>query len=121
MLIESNSGPEQMQDVFENVARYFSLFAEPMRLRILYVLCNGEQTVAQIVAQSAATQANVSRHLNLLYRAKVLMRRKDGTHVYYRILNHGALAICRTVCREIASELGHPADLVDGPALKHAG
>ncbi len=118
MLIESSSDQKQMQEVFENVSGYFSLFAEPMRLRILYALCNGEQTVAQIVAQSASTQANVSRHLNLLYRAKVLTRRKDGTHVHYRILNHGALAICKTVCREIASEMGYPADLIDGRIIK---
>lgn len=95
-----------MQEVFERVSNYFSLLAEPMRLRILYSLCEGERAVTDIMERIGSTQANASRHLNMLYRAKILARRKVGTQVYYRIQDHNALTLCKTVCAEVSSEMG---------------
>ncbi|MDD2875550.1 MAG: transcriptional regulator, partial [Azoarcus sp.] len=55
------------------------------------------------------TQANASRHLNLLYRAGVLDRRRDGTQVIYRIIDPNFADLCRTVCVSIASRADVPA------------
>ncbi len=120
MLMESNYSPEEMHEVFERVSNYFALLAEPMRLKILYTLCNGERAVADIVERTGSTQANVSRHLNMLYRAKVLARRKDGTQVYYRILDKSALKLCKTVCAEITSDIEQRPKLIDKRLKKSA-
>lgn len=108
-----NQNPAEMEEVFERVSNYFAVLAEPMRLKILYALCDGERAVADIVNRIGSTQANVSRHLNLLYRAGVLARRKDRTQVYYRIGDPGTLKLCQTVCGEVSSEIARR------PALTH--
>ncbi|QPI53433.1 winged helix-turn-helix transcriptional regulator [Massilia antarctica] len=94
-----------MSEVFEEVSNYFSLLSEPTRLKILHALCHGERTVGAIVGEIGATQANVSRQLNMLYRARILGRRKEGAQVYYRIEDQNTIALCRTVCSQMAEKV----------------
>jgi DNA-binding transcriptional ArsR family regulator len=109
--VDKNLGKEQMQELFEEVANYFSLLCEPTRLKIIHAVCNGERSVGEIVTQVESTQANVSRQINMLYRAKILARRKDGTQVYYRIDDLKTLEMCKTVCGQIAANI----------VIRHAG
>ena len=107
---------EQSEVLFEEVAHYFSLFSEPTRLKILNSVCSGEKSVGDIVIAVESTQANVSRQINMLYRAKILARRKEGTLVFYRIEDAKTLAMCQTVCNEMATRLGmsEPQALLNG-------
>lgn len=97
-----NPDAEQLNKLFELVSGYFSLLAEPQRLRIIYSLCNGERSVNDIVTETGSSQANVSRHLAMLHRAGVLARRKDGTTVYYRIEDDNTLNLCQSVCGQMS-------------------
>jgi DNA-binding transcriptional ArsR family regulator len=94
---------DELEGLFEKVSGYFALLSEPMRLKILHVLCNTERSVGDIVETLGATQANVSRHLNLMHRAGVLARRKDGNLVYYSVCDAEAVQLCRTVSINMAS------------------
>lgn len=91
-----------VNQVLEGVARYFGLLSEPMRLRIIHAICESEQSVSNIVKASGANQANVSRHLSLLYNAGVLSRRRDGNFIYYRVNDPTLIEICRSACNRIA-------------------
>ncbi len=105
-----NPEPAQLEQLFEAVSGYFALLSEPSRIKILYALCKGERTVADIVEQVGSTQANVSRHLNLLYRARVLGRRKDGIQVYYRIADENTVSLCRAVCDQMSVKIEQQAN-----------
>ena len=105
---------DQMSEVFEEVSNYFFLLSEPTRLKILHALCNGERTVGAIVGEIGATQANVSRQLNMLYRARILGRRKEGAQVYYRIEDQNTIELCRTVCTQMAEKVKNSRRLVQG-------
>ncbi len=94
---------DSLSQVFEAVSNYFALLSEPTRLRILHSICREEKSVSQIVAETGATQTNVSRHLNTLYRAGALNRRKDGNFIYYSVRDSALTEICRTVCTHIAA------------------
>jgi DNA-binding transcriptional ArsR family regulator len=96
---------DELGEVFDSVARYFGLLAEPMRLRILHAVCNDERSVSAIVAATGATQTNVSRHLALMLQAGVVSRRREGSAVYYRLVDPEFADICRTVCIRIASRI----------------
>ena len=72
------------QEVFESAARYFSVLAEPARLKIIHVLCCEEKSVNAIIAATGMAQANASRHLGLMYQTGLLSRRREGTQVFYR-------------------------------------
>jgi DNA-binding transcriptional ArsR family regulator len=96
---------DALNEVFESVARYFSLLSEPTRLRIMHSICQEEKSVNRIVQELGASQTNVSRHLGLMYQAGVLGRRKDGNQVFYRVTDAAFTELCRTVCVRVAAEL----------------
>lgn len=103
--MDMNLNKQQMGVVFEEVANYFSLLCEPTRLKILHALCNGERTVGDIVEQVESTQANVSRQINMLYRAKILARRKEGTQVFYWIHDEKTIDLCKSVCGRVTEQV----------------
>lgn len=92
-------------DAFDAVASYFSVLAEPMRLRIMHSICDTEKTVSQIVEEIGATQTNISRHLGMMHRSGVLVRRKQGNRVYYRAADTAMVELCRGVCRSISEQM----------------
>ena len=97
--------PAQMEQVFVQVSQFFSLLAEPSRLKILFILCNGEKSVNQVTGESGSSQANVSRHLTALHREGILQRRKEGVTVYYSIGDEATLGICQSVCARVVEEM----------------
>ena len=96
----------EMSEVFEAVARYFSILSEPARLRILHSICHEEKSVGQVVEESGMTQTNVSRHLNLMYQAGALSRRREGAMTFYSVADPTLTELCRTVCMRVSAELG---------------
>ena len=67
------------------IAERFKVLAEPARLEILNALRGGERTVTELVRETGLGQANMSKHLRLLYTHGVVARRKDGVSVYYAL------------------------------------
>lgn len=106
-LIQSGPSPEDGR-VFEAAAELFSVLATPMRLRILSALCLREKSVNELLVEIATTQPNLSQHLAVLFRTGVLAKRKEGTQVIYRVQSEKAVALCRSVCTQIAIELDEP-------------
>ena len=96
-------------EALELVAARFKLLAEPMRLRLLQALHDGELNVTQLVEASGATQANVSKHLGLLCDAGILRRRKDGMHVFYAIADRMVFDLCSLVCSRLHADLARKA------------
>ena len=83
-------------------AALFRVMSAPMRLKIINALCYGEKNVGELLALIPTTQPNMSQHLNSLYKAGVLGKRRDGVLIYYRIDNERVVALCRAICAEVS-------------------
>ncbi|MFD1711621.1 winged helix-turn-helix transcriptional regulator [Ottowia sp. GY511] len=92
------------EEVFERAAELFRVLSAPTRLKIISALCPGEKNVGALLSQIATTQPNMSQHLNTLYKAGVLGRRRDGVQIYYRIVDERVLTLCKAVCAQLAQE-----------------
>jgi DNA-binding transcriptional ArsR family regulator len=92
-------------DLAELIARRFRALGDPLRVRIVDLLRDGELSVSVLAEQLGAGQQNVSKHLAVLVDAGMLGRRKDGTHVYYRIADEGVFALCEQVCGSLQTQL----------------
>ena len=101
-------------DLVELIARRFRVLGEPMRIRLLDRLSDGEATVGELSDALAASQQNISKHLAVLSDAGVLGRRKEGNHVYYRIVDEGVFALCEDVCGSVQQQLRNLNALVTG-------
>lgn len=99
-----SQGSVESDEVFELAAELFRVMSAPMRLKIISCLCNGEKNVSELLEQIDTTQPNMSQHLNTLYKAGVLGKRREGVQIYYRIVNDRVVTLCRAVCTQIAIE-----------------
>lgn len=97
--------PLEQGRVFVLAAELFAVLATPMRLRVLSALCVREKSVNELLAEIDTTQPNLSQHLAVLFRMGVVAKRKEGTQVIYRVQSEKAVALCRSVCTQIAIEL----------------
>ncbi|HKJ44538.1 MAG TPA: metalloregulator ArsR/SmtB family transcription factor [Balneolales bacterium] len=93
------------EDTLDHVAYRFKLMGEPMRLKIIYLLKDGEQCVQDLVEKTGAGQANISKHLSLLASNGIVSRRKEGLHVYYYIEDRSIFDLCDTVCGSLENSV----------------
>jgi DNA-binding transcriptional ArsR family regulator len=89
------------QPVVELVAERFRALGEPLRIRLVEQMMDGETSVAELVSATGAGQQNVSKHLGVLLRAGVVGRRKRGTRVFYRIIDDVVYSLCEQVCASL--------------------
>ncbi|MFM7471369.1 MAG: ArsR/SmtB family transcription factor [Nodosilinea sp.] len=92
-------------EVVQQVAEYFDVLSEPMRLRILNVLQGGERCVQELVEATQTSQANVSKHLKVMTQAGILNRRTEGTSAYYSICDQLIFDLCSLVCDRLACRI----------------
>lgn len=95
---------------FESAADLFRVMSAPMRLKIINCLCDGEKNVSYLLTQVKTTQPNMSQHLNTLYQAGILGKRRDGVQIFYRILDQRIVSICEAVCHEIDRKTTNTSD-----------
>ena len=93
---------DDSQQVFEKAAELFAVLSTPIRLRIISELCQGEKNVGQLLERIGVAQPNMSQHLNILYRAGLLGKRRQGAQMFYRIADVNAVGVCRAVCTQVA-------------------
>ena len=84
-------------DQFETSAELFGVLAAPMRLRIIRSICSAEKNVSELLVDVKTTQPNISQHLNTLYKAGILGKRRSGTQIFYRIVDQRVTNLCRSV------------------------
>ena len=107
--------PHPLPDpLVELIARRFRAMGEPMRIRLLDRLREGEATVAELTESLGASQQNVSKHLAVLADAGIVGRRKDGNRVYHRIVDDSVLAICEEVCGSVQRQLAELQHILEG-------
>lgn len=92
-------------EMLELVAQRFRLLADPMRLRILHELQEGELSVGELVERTGASQPNVSKHLTSLRGLQMVMRRQEGNMAYFSIAAPYIFNLCNTVCSSMRDEL----------------
>lgn len=87
------------------VAERFKALGEPARLRLLNALRGGERTVSELMEDTGLSQANVSKHLQLLHSLGFVTRRKEGLYVRYALAGEDVFALCDLMCGRLQAEM----------------
>jgi ArsR family transcriptional regulator len=72
-------------DSLSVTVKRFRAFADPVRLRLLNLLAEGEVCVCHLHEALDLPQSTVSRHLAYLRKRGLVTGRKEGLWVYYRL------------------------------------
>jgi ArsR family transcriptional regulator, arsenate/arsenite/antimonite-responsive transcriptional repressor len=75
--------------IMASLETYFKGLADLTRLRIMNLLQAGELCGADIQLVLESPQSNVSRHLTYLKRCELVLDRREGYRVYYRLAEGG--------------------------------
>ena len=111
--------------VFQRQAEMYQALANPIRLELLSLICDGEKRVNELAELTELSQSNVSRHLSIMRGKGLVATRHEGAIIYYRIANLKIVRACeliRTVLVEQATEHAELVGALDtsrGRALKH--
>jgi DNA-binding transcriptional ArsR family regulator len=98
--------------VVELIAQRFRALGEPIRIRLLERLHDGEASLSELVRLSDTTPQNVSKHLGVLLQNGIVARRKQGTASYYRIADEVVFALCEQVCGSMEDQVAELGDLI---------
>jgi DNA-binding transcriptional ArsR family regulator len=94
---------ESSDKIFELHAALCQTLASPVRLRILWLLREGELSVNEIANRLGVPQANISQHLSLLRERNIVSTRREGVTINYKIAFPKIIKACDLV-REVLFE-----------------
>lgn len=80
----------KLAEAAEVASEFLKSLANPVRLRILCLLAQGETPVGEIAARLAAQQSLISQHLALLRKDGLVRPRRDGQTIHYALSDERA-------------------------------
>jgi DNA-binding transcriptional ArsR family regulator len=83
----SASAPLEL-DESDRIAEAMSAFTAPSRVRLLYALVGGEQTVEDLAAEAIVSPTVASQQLRVLRQLGAVAVRRDGRRAFYRLRDH---------------------------------
>jgi rhodanese-related sulfurtransferase len=83
--------------LFDEFARVAKAMASGRRIELLDVLANGERTVEALAGEAGLSVANTSQHLQLLRQAGLVVTRREGTSIHYRLAGPEVLELWRAL------------------------
>ncbi len=90
--------------IFELQADICQTLANSKRLQIITLLKKGELSVGSMVKAMGIAKANLSQHLSSMRQKGILIARREGTTVYYRLASPKITEACAAM-REVLMDL----------------
>lgn len=88
----------------ELIAHRFRALSEPVRLKLLSALMQGEKNVTQLVEAAGTGQANVSKHLSILKQAGMIASKREGLATMCSISDPAIFQLCEIMCAKLKDE-----------------
>ncbi|MDP3880397.1 MAG: metalloregulator ArsR/SmtB family transcription factor [Dehalococcoidales bacterium] len=92
------------EQVYTYHAEMCKVFSHPKRLELINALRDGEMSAGELSVRLELAPANLSQHLSMMRERRILVSRKEGNMVYYRIANPRLLIEAFDLLREILFE-----------------
>jgi ArsR family transcriptional regulator len=94
---------EEMENIFELHADVCKVFSNGKRLEILNTLRDKEMTASELIEKIRLSKANLSQHMSILKLKGVVVSRREGLNIFYRISNPKIIQAC-DLMREVLLE-----------------
>lgn len=71
----------------KQIAKVLKILGSPFRIKLLYAIGYGESCVCHLEVVLKKRQAYISQHLMVMRDAGLLVTRREGKYIYYRVAN----------------------------------
>jgi DNA-binding transcriptional ArsR family regulator len=102
-------------------ADFFRVLGHPARVRLLQLLREGEQSVGALRDELGLDSSSASQHLAALRAQGLVVSRKEGTSVYYRVKDPRTLELLELAKEIISGALEENQALLDDLAVEDFG
>ncbi len=109
------------RELYQCHAEMCKVFSHPTRLQILNILREGEISVTELAQRLDLAVGNLSQHLNMMKQRRVLVSRKDGNNVYYRLANPKMLRAFDLIREILLEQIQRESILVQHMERRRAG
>jgi len=75
----------ELEPKITDAAKLMEMLSQPVRLSLLCILLEGEQSVLSLAASANLSQPAMSHHLKKLRDAELVATRRDGQTIYYSL------------------------------------
>ncbi|MFA5467634.1 MAG: metalloregulator ArsR/SmtB family transcription factor [Sphaerochaetaceae bacterium] len=82
---EENMGLLFLDEEITDIADFFKVFGDATRLKILFLLKQGELSVNNIAEKLQMNQSTISQQLKLLRVSRLVRHRKEGRKIFYSL------------------------------------
>ena len=86
---------------FETVSELMKMMSDGKRIQIFWLLCHCEECVSNISAAMEMSDPAVSHHLKVLRNAGLIVSRRDGKEIYYKLADTLVAEHIHQICEEI--------------------
>jgi DNA-binding transcriptional ArsR family regulator len=87
------------------VVEQLRVMGQVVRLRLIECLAMGDATPHELADDLGLSQQNVSKHLQILYRAGLVKRRRDGTIVLYSLADEETVVILDEIVARVSAQI----------------
>jgi ArsR family transcriptional regulator, virulence genes transcriptional regulator len=105
--------------LFQLQEEILKTLANHKRLEIIQLLKNQEMTVNEMVQMLGISQANVSQHLSILRRLKLVKVRKEGLHAHYSLTDRRIAGVINELREFLKSQYSHEPEIAEIAALNN--
>lgn len=99
--------------LYQAKAEFFKTLGHPARIRILELLAEREHAVSELLPQVGIEAAHLSQQLSVLRRANLVVTRRNGSAVFYSLVNPQVAELLRVARRLLTEVLASQAELLD--------
>jgi len=92
-----------MEEIYELQADLCKIFSNAKRLEIINSLKDKEMSASELIERIGLSKANLSQHMGVLKSKGVILTRREGVNIYYRISNPKIIQACHLI-REVLFE-----------------
>jgi len=86
--------------------------ANPKRLEILNALRDGEKQAKELLGKLRVSKANLSQHLAVLRNYRIIVQRRDGVNMFYRLSDSRMIKACDFIREVLFKQLAEDNDLL---------
>jgi DNA-binding transcriptional ArsR family regulator len=100
------------KEFYRRHANMCGVFAHPLRLELLQLLHErGESTVGDLAEATGVRMANLSQHLAVMRSTNIVLSRKEGVSVYYRLADPRIMQAFDLITEVMLSNMAHEEEL----------
>jgi ArsR family transcriptional regulator, virulence genes transcriptional regulator len=107
-----------MEKIYELQADICKTFSNAKRMEIINVLKDKEMSASDLLEEIGLSKANLSQHMGVLRSKGVVLARREGLNIFYRISNPKIIQACNLMREVLLDQLREKGKMVS--SFRHA-